>query len=164
MHPTQTAQSFLPAYSSPPTGANKVEWREASEHLAARLLRYATYIAVGLAAVGGLMMTAGTSLVTTDVMVRSAVRPLALPLILAVLFAGPIGASEGVLIARRSFPFLATAYLATTALLPPALLMVKRRGGPVMLIWACFAAFQAFRASIFTWRVWGQRLIGSECE
>jgi hypothetical protein len=90
------------------------------------------------------------------VMVRSAVRPLALPLILAVLFAGPIGASEGVLIARRSFPFLATAYLATTALLPPALLMVKRRGGPVMLIWACFAAFQAFRASIFTWRVWGQ--------
>ena len=44
------------------------------------------------------------------------------------------------------------------ALLPPALLAVKRRGGPVAQLWVLFAIFQLFRASIFSGKIWGSKL------
>ena len=51
--------------------------------------------------------------------------------------------------------FLAGVYLLSTALLPPALLQVKFRGGNVEQVWACFVVFQICRALCFTGRVWG---------
>ena len=43
-------------------------------------------------------------------------------------------------------------------LLPPALLAVKRAGGPVVNVWWCFAAFQCGRAACFTAAIWGAGL------
>ena len=83
---------------------------------------------------------------------------LALPLALSALLAGPLCAAEGVLLARRNLAFLAGAYGATVALLTPALLAVKARGGPVELTWACFAVFQGVRACLFAGRVLWARL------
>ena len=66
--------------------------------------------------------------------------------------------------ARRNLGFLAGAYGATVALLVPALLAVKARGGPVELLWASFAVFQAVRACLFAGRVlwpqWARRWSG----
>ena len=158
---SQTAQSFLPSYAAPPaSGAEPAEWRDKSDQLARRLLRYALGIAAVAAVLAAAIAAVGTGLITNDAAVRLAVRPLALPLGISVLMAGFIGASEGVLLARRSIPFLASVYLTTVVMLPPALLSVKTRGGPVVLVWACFAAFQTFRATLFTARIWGPRFGG----
>ena len=154
-----TAQSFLPRYASPPAGSDEAEWRAASDGFAATLLRYATALAAVSAVAIGLIATSGTALITNDETLRAAVRPLAAPLAASVLLTGFVGASEGVLLARREIPFLASVYLATSVLLPPALLAVKRRGGPVALVWTAFGVYQGFRAALFTARIWGPRLL-----
>lgn len=100
----------------------------------------------------------GTGLLTNDAGVRAAVRPLALPLALATVLTGPVCASEGVLLARRQLGFLAAVYVSTIAVLPPVLLAIKQRGGPLVLVWATFALFQFFRAALFTSRIWGRQL------
>ena len=129
-------------------------WREASDALATRLLRYALVVSSGCALVGAAIPLAGTGFLTNDAAVRLAVRPLALPLAASALLCGPIGAAEGILLARRQLKFLAGTYLATIALLPPALLAVKASPfGSVGLIWTCFAVFQLFRATAFSARV-----------
>jgi hypothetical protein len=66
----------------------------------------------------------------------------------------PVAVSEGVLLARRELKYLAMVYLATTALLPSALLRIKVNGGNVEQVWACFAVFQLFRATLFAGKVW----------
>ena len=136
-------------------------WREASDALATRLLRYALVVSSGCALVGSAIPLAGTGFLTNDAAVRLAVRPLALPLAASALLCGPIGAAEGILLARRQLKFLAGTYLATIALLPPALLAVKASPfGSVGLIWTCFAVFQLFRATAFSARVWAAPLLG----
>jgi Na+-driven multidrug efflux pump len=155
---SQTAQAFVPQYAAPPPSVtDKRPWQKAGDALAARLLRYACAISAGAALFGGSMALIGTPLLTSDAAVREAVRPLAAPLAMGTLLCGPIGASEGVLLGRRQVGFLAGVYVATVALLTPALLAVKTRGGPVALVWTCFAAFQACRAALFSGYLWWPR-------
>jgi len=96
--------------------------------------------------------------ITSDPTVQEAVKPLARWLWMGAFFWAPVAVSEGVLLARRELKYLAGVYLASTALLPPALLQVKFRGGDVGQIWACFAVFQLFRALCFTGKIWGRSL------
>lgn len=152
---SQTAQAFLPAYSKPPKNADAASWRAAADSLATRLLRYAVIVSTCAAIVGVAVPLGGTALLTNDATVRAAVRPLAVPLGVATLLTGPVCAAEGVLLARRRLRFLAAIYLSSVAVLPPVLLAVKRGGGPVWKVWACFAVFQAFRAIVFSARIWG---------
>ena len=158
---SQTTQSFLPAYTPPDdaTAQQAQAFRATADALAARLLRLSLGVAACAAAVGAAFTTFGAALLTNDPAVRMAVRPLTLPLTIAVLLTGPVCASEGVLLARRQLPFLAGVYLATVAVLPPALLAIKVRRAPVALVWACFTLFQAFRALLFTGRIWGARAL-----
>lgn len=155
---SQTAQAFLPGYSAPPDGANKHVWRESADALGGRLLRYAVCISACAAFVGGAVPASGATFLTNDAMVRAAVVPTALPLAIGVLLTGPLAASEGVLLARRQLGFLAGVYVSTVALLPPVLLAVKRRGGTVAQLWTCFAIFQLFRATLFSGKIWGDKL------
>ena len=158
---SQTTQSFLPGFATPEgaSPARAAEWRATADALAVRLLRTALLVACGAAAVGAAATTFGTRLLTNDAAVRLAARPLAVPLTIAAVLTGPVCASEGVLLARRQLGFLAGTYLATIALFPPFLLAIKRRHAPVALVWYAFAVFQAFRAVLFTGRIWGGRLL-----
>ena len=155
---SQTAQAFLPSYNAPPDGADERVWRNAADSLAARLLRYAVFVSAAAALVGAAVPLSGAVFLTNEPSVRAAVVPLALPLAVSVVLTGPVCASEGVLLARRQLGFLAGVYVTTVALLPPALLAVKRRGGPVAQLWVLFAIFQLFRASIFSGKIWGTKL------
>jgi hypothetical protein len=75
-----------------------------------------------------------------------------------------VAVSEGILLARRELKFLASVYIVSTTLLPPALLRIKKLQEPVSYVWGAFAVFQLFRASCFTLRIWGngvgKKLIG----
>ena len=135
------------------------EWRTASDALAGRLLRYAVRISTGCALAGAAVALYGTPLLTNDLAVRQAVRPLALPLAVSAFLCGPIGAAEGVLLARRQLKFLAGTYLVSVALLPRLLFAVRTSpSGSVRLVWECFALFQLVRATAFGARVWGPAL------
>ena len=156
---SQTAQTFLPSFGAPPPEADPSEWRTASDRLATRLLGYAVLVSSGAAAIAAAVPIAGTQFLTNDPTVRLAVRPLAGPLAISTFLSGPMMAAEGVLLARRQLKFLALVYLVTTALLPPALIAVKNRGGPVVRVWLCFAAFNFCRTAVFGLRVWGRQLL-----
>ena len=111
-----------------------------------------------MAAFGASVPLYGAGLLTNDAAVRAALRPLASPLALGALLTAPVAVAEGALLARRQLRFLAGVYAASVALLPPALLAVKRAGGPVVNVWWCFAAFQAGRAACFTAAIYGPPL------
>mmetsp|Transcript_14690 Transcript_14690/g.20978 ORF Transcript_14690/g.20978 Transcript_14690/m.20978 type:complete len:127 (+) Transcript_14690:213-593(+) len=99
-------------------------------------------------------------LVTNDRVVQEAVRPLALPLLVGALLTAPVAVSEGILLAKRELGYLASVYVLSTALLPPALIYgVKLVKGPVVNVWWGFAIFQLFRAICFTGRLWGTKLL-----
>ena len=155
----QTAQTFLPAFSAPPEGANVAEWRAASDALVNRLLRYVLVLAVAGATIAVGVLVGGTRCLTNDLTVRLAVRPLAAPLAASYILCGPLALAEGVLLARRQLKFLASVYIATVALLPPALIAAKQRGGPIVLVWTIFAVFNLCRAILFGARVWGSQLL-----
>jgi len=158
---SQTAQTFLPQFSDAarPDGADAAEWRDASLALARRLLRLGVLVAAVMAAIGGAVPLLGAGLLTNDATVRAAVAPLAAPLAVGALLTAPVAVSEGVLLARRELRFLAAVYVASIALLPPALIAVKLAGGPVARVWGCFAAFQLFRAVCFFLRIEGGALL-----
>ena len=155
----QTAQTFLPAFSAPPEVQEDADWRIASNALVNRLLRYVVLLAVTGAVIAVGVLLGGTRCLTNDPTVRLAVRPLAAPLAASYMLCGPLALAEGVLLARRQLKFLASIYIATVALLPPALIAAKQRGGPVVLIWSIFAVFNLFRALLFGARVWGPQLL-----
>lgn len=155
----QTAQTFLPAFGSPPVGADAAEWRAASNRLVNRLLRAVLAIASIGAAVGAAFLLGGTHALTNDATVRLAARPLAAPLAASYVMCGPLALAEGVLLARRQLKFLAGIYLATVAILPAALVTVQRRGGAIGSIWTVFAIFNLCRALLFGARVWGSQLL-----
>jgi Na+-driven multidrug efflux pump len=178
---SQVAQTFLPPFVAPVNdhvermrAANAdykesqdvqvQKWHAASTSVATTLLGLGIAAATVVASVASLVPAYFGGAITSDSSVQQAVKPLAKYLWLGTFFWAPIAVSEGVLLARRELKFLAGVYLASTALLPPALLRVKFRGGDVGQVWACFAVFQLFRAVLFSGRLWGgpflERLLG----
>jgi len=168
---SQTAQTFLPAFTAPlidfenkkksrkaalsPNEARKVdEWKDSSRKVASSLLGLGVGSAVVVASAASLIPAFFGNAITSDPVVQNAIKPLARYLWLGGFLWAPVAVCEGVLLARRELSFLAGVYLLSTALLPPALLHVKHTGGTVSQVWACFAVFQLFRAACFTARIW----------
>jgi Na+-driven multidrug efflux pump len=173
---SQTAQTFLPPFLAPvkaytdyqlskdatyePAADDKVqEWLSAAQSVASSLLRLGVLLAAVVASVASLIPARFGHFITSDGAVQEAVKPLAKYLWMGAFFWAPVAVAEGVLLARRELGFLASVYLVSTALLPPALLQVKFRKGDVGQVWACFTVFQIFRATLFTSRIWGGRLL-----
>jgi len=169
---SQTAQTFLPAFLAPAndhvamktaknpdynvdTDAEVQKWFGAGQKVATSLLGIGILAAAGVASVASLVPAFFANLITSDATVQAAVQPLAKYLWMGAFFWAPVAVAEGVLLARRELKFLAGVYLASTALLPPALLRIKYRQGDVAQVWACFAIFQLFRAFFFTGKIWG---------
>ena len=156
---SQTAQTFLPAYAVLPAAAKGREadpaaWRTASDKLVFRLERAGILVGALVAAVVGCVVAYAPGIVTKDPAVQAAARPLAATLAAGTLLTAPVAVSEGTLIARGQLKYLAGVYLASTALLPPALRKIRAGGGAVSQVWVCFAAFQLFRSVSFLGRLW----------
>lgn len=173
---SQTAQTFLPSYLAPifehmdklrkrnpdykPEEDPAVEpWLNTSKLVATRLLGIGMVTAAVVASIVSLIPAFFGNLITSDLTVQQAVKPLAKYLWMGAFFWAPVAVCEGVLLARRELSFLASIYLVSTALLPPVLLRIKFRGGTVGQVWACFAIFQLFRAACFIGRIWGPGLV-----
>jgi Na+-driven multidrug efflux pump len=160
---SQLAQSFLPSYSVLPKDRNgKVladagVWKKASNALVYRLERYGLCVGALLAATVGGIVTYAPGIVTKDLGVQTAVKPLAATLAAGAFLTAPVAVSEGALIARKELSYLASVYFVSTALLPPVLRRIRSGGGPVQQVWVCFALFQLFRSSCFLGRIWATR-------
>jgi Na+-driven multidrug efflux pump len=165
---SQTAQSFLPPFfvaaaaadsSKGKTGEVSSPEREAGI-LSLRLLRMGIFVGMVTGSLASLVPRYFPQLVSNDRGVQEAVRPLALPLLIGALLTAPVAVSEGILLAKRELGYLASVYVLSTALLPPALIYgVKLVKGPVVNVWWGFALFQLFRATCFTGRLWGGKLL-----
>jgi Na+-driven multidrug efflux pump len=168
---SQTAQTFLPPFLAPardytdqqqaldPTyqadqDPRVKEWLTASKKVATSLLGIGITTATVVASIVSLIPAFFGNFITSDTTVQAALQPLAKYLWLGAFFWAPVAVAEGVLLARRELGFLAGVYLVSTALLPPALLRIKFRQGNVTQVWACFAAFQLFRAVCFSSKIW----------
>lgn len=155
---SQTAQTFLPQYLAPARsleGEAAEPWIAAGQKVATSLLRMSILIAGGVASLAALVPAYFGNIITTDKTVQQAIRPIAKYLWYGAFIWAPIAVSEGVLLGRLQLGFLAGIYLLSTALLPPALLQIKFRGGSVEHVWAAFCVFQTFRALTFAGRIWG---------
>lgn len=136
-------------------------WRSASFVAGNMLMRMGIVVAIMVASLASLIPAYWSNIITSDTVVQEAVKPMAQYLWLGTFFWAPVAVSEGILLARRDLKYLAAVYLASVALLPPALMRVKFRGGDVGQVWACFAIFQMARAGCFVARVWGSALLRS---
>ena len=156
---SQTAQTFLPAYGVLPEAhvggksADPREWRAASNGLVLRLEKIGLMVGIVIASVVGSIIAFFPGIVTKDVAVQAAARPLASILAGGILLTAPVAVSEGTLIARKNLSYLAGVYFLSTALLPPVLRRIRAEGGPVSQVWICFALFQLFRSSCFLGRL-----------
>jgi len=178
---SQTAQTFLPPFLAPVNDYVKAKqkrdanfnvnqdavaapWLAAGQKVATSLLGIGFVAAAAVASAASLIPAYFGNVITTDKVIQNAVKPLAKYLWMGAFFWAPVAVSEGVLLARLELGFLASIYLLSTALLPPALLQIKFRQGTVDQVWACFVVFQLCRAVAFTGRIWGgfamQRLFG----
>jgi Na+-driven multidrug efflux pump len=169
---SQTAQTFLPPYLAPvndyiaqkkaknpdydPESDRKLlkPWLSASFSVGNNLLQLGLVMASIVASLASLVPARFGNLLTSNMPVQEAAKPLAKYLWAGAWLTAPVAVSEGILLARRELKFLAIVYVASTALLPPALIRVKNMGGNVEQVWACFAAFQLFRAFCFVGRIW----------
>lgn len=175
---SQTAQTFLPPFLSPvreyvnrrtkadaaydvKNDALAQSWITAAFTVATRLMGIGIAVASIIATIVSLIPAYFGNFITSDVVVQDAVKPLAKYLFAGALLTAPVAVSEGVLLARRELPFLASVYLLSTIVLPFALIEIKKRSGPVNHIWGCFAAFQLFRATCFAGKIWGRPLLAS---
>ena len=171
---SQTAQTFLPPFLAPvndyierrkaahaqydsSSDTDVQEWRTAAQRVATSLLLLGMLTGAVVASTASFVPRYFGHWITSDAVTQHAVKPLARYLWMGAFFWAPVAVAEGVLLARRELSFLAGVYLVSTALLPPALLQVKFRQGDVGQVWACFTAFQVFRATLFTARIWGGR-------
>lgn len=169
---SQTAQTFLPPFLAPVKDHIEAEtaknsqydvqedpaakvWLDSAQKVATNLLGVGFGAATLVASTASLVPAFFGNWITSDSVIQQAVKPLAKYLWLGAFFWAPVAVSEGVLLARLELKFLAGIYLLSTALLPPALLQVKSRGGSVEQVWACFVVFQIVRALCFTARIWG---------
>jgi Na+-driven multidrug efflux pump len=166
----QTAQTFLPPFYAPvkeyvasmkqrvanydpSQDAVVKKWNAASRRVSTGLLKSCFLIAAMVATAGAAIpMSLGHSL-TRDVAVQSAMKPIAKFLWWSTLLMGPMSATEGILLARHKTWFLATMYMASTAVFPYALLTFG--SGSIGSIWLFFSCFQAYRASVQTLKVTG---------
>jgi Na+-driven multidrug efflux pump len=164
---SQTAQAFMPQYLTlfESDGVTvSTRGKEEADKLAGRLLRYGVMVASVVAMIASSVPRFFPFMLTNDLSVQSAVRPLAAPLWIAALLTAPVAVSEGVLLARRDLKYLASIYLVSTAIFPFALSTIKKTAGPVVHVWIGFALFQLFRALCFAGRIWGPKLFGSTRE
>jgi Na+-driven multidrug efflux pump len=129
-------------------------WLDASFSVGTTLLKLGFVMATIVASLASVIPARYGRWLTTDTTVQHAVQPLAKYLWAGAFLTAPVAVSEGILLARRELQYLATVYVLTTALLPPALIRVKILGGNVEQVWACFAVFQLFRAALFAGRIW----------
>lgn len=155
---SQTAQTFLPAYGVLPDAkrgkkADVQEWKAASNRLVFRLEKVGLLVGAFIASVVGSLIAFAPGVVTKDIGVQSAAKPLAAILAAGAFLTAPVAVSEGTLIAQKELSFLAGVYFISTALLPPVLRRIRSGGGPVSQIWICFALFQLFRSSCFVGRL-----------
>ena len=168
---SQTAQTFMPPYLAPANeyidnkmvsnpkydvskdGAVQL-WLKAAFSVGTTLLKYGIIMATVVASIASLVPAFFGGMLTSDPTVQNSVKPLAKYLWAGAFLTAPVAVSEGVLLARRELKYLATVYLLSTLLLPPALLRVKVLGGNVEQVWACFAIFQMFRAASFAGKIW----------
>ena len=168
---SQTAQTFIPPYLAPisdhiarrkkgrqsydaTTDSVTIPWKNAAFDVATWLLKLGFISGLVIASLVSLVPARYGNLLTSDGVVQEAVRPLAKYLWAGAFLTAPVAVSEGVLLAQRQLKFLAAVYVVSTALLPSALVRVKLIGGNVEQVWACFAVFQLFRASLFAGRIW----------
>lgn len=173
---SQTAQTFLPPFFSPvrehvnamkskdasydiETDVVAKKWLNTALTVSTRLLGIGIVVASFIATVVSLIPAFFGNVITSDTVVQQAVKPLAKYLWAGAFLTAPVAVSEGVLLARRELPFLASVYVISTIVLPFALLEIKKQSGPVSQIWGCFAAFQLFRATLFAGRIWGGTVV-----
>lgn len=154
---SQTAQTFLPQYYVEDSPAFKSE----AQALATRLLRLGICIGGGIALIAASIPMCFPFILTNDEIIRSSVKPLALPLFLASLLTAPVAVSEGILLARRELKYLASVYTLSTIAFPFGLFKLKTSGGPVSNVWYGFVLFQFFRGLFFTGKLWGRQLINN---
>ena len=173
---SQTAQTFIPPYIAPvtdyiakrrkknplyepSTDLTAAAWEKSAFNVATYLLKVGFCMATIVASASSLVPAFFGGILTSDGVVQEAVKPLAKYLWAGAFLTAPVAVSEGVLLARRELGFLAAIYVVSTALLPAALLHVKHIGGSVVQVWACFAAFQLFRATCFAGRIWSGSVV-----
>jgi Na+-driven multidrug efflux pump len=160
---SQLVQSFLPTYSVLPKDRNgKVmadvsEWKKTSNTLVARLEKYGIFVGALLATVVASIVAFAPGIVTKDIAVQAAAKPLAIALAAGALLTAPVAVSEGTLIARSDLGYLSSVYFVSTVLLPTVLRRIRSGGGAVQQVWVCFALFQLFRSSCFLGRIWVTR-------
>ena len=155
---SQTAQAFLPQFyvgDAKDSNGSMIE----AQILAKRLLRIGVVVGGLIAILASSIPKFAPNFLTNDLVVQEAVKPLALPLFLGSLLTAPVAVSEGILLARRELKFLASVYIASTAIFPFALFKIKKTGAPVTHVWFGFAIFQLFRATCFTSRLWGAQIL-----
>lgn len=168
---SQTAQTFIPGYLAPimdhvgrrreadpdydETQDSAVQpWKDAAFDVGNALLKIGFSVGCVIASLASMVPAFRGGLLTSDTTVQQAVKPLAKYLFAGAFLTAPVAVSEGILLAKRELKYLALVYLASTALLPSALVRVKMIGGNVEQVWGCFAAFQLFRALAFGGRIW----------
>lgn len=173
---SQTAQTFLPAYIAPvkdyiasmkkkdalydpETDPVAQPWDVASFKVATTLMGVGLVVATFIATLVSAIPALFPNIITSDRVVQDTVKPLAKYLWAGAFLTAPVAVSEGVLLAKRELPFLATVYLISSVVLPFALIQIKRAGAPVAQVWGCFAAFQLFRATMFAGKIWGGALV-----
>lgn len=159
---SQTAQTYLPQYLVLPDvkkgqSINAQEWKDASNRLVLRLEKVGLMAGAVVASVVASIVAFHPGIVTKDLAVQAAAKPLALTLAAGAFLTAPVAVSEGALIARKELSYLAGVYFISTALLPPVLRKIRSGGGPVTQVWVCFALFQLFRSSFFAGRLLATR-------
>jgi Na+-driven multidrug efflux pump len=169
---SQTAQTFIPPYLAPindyitkktkdnpkyDASSDKVlvPWQDSASAVGNTLMKLGFLTAIMIASLASLIPAFNGGMLTSDLVVQDAVKPLAKYLWAGAFLTAPVAVAEGILLARRELKFLASVYLVSTALLPTALVRIKlSAGGSVEQVWACFAVFQLFRAGCFAARIW----------
>ena len=166
----QTAQAFLPAFYAPVkdhvTRMKQLnpnynadedtvvqKWKAASKKVSNGYLKSCLLVGATVATAGSIIPSSLGQLLTQDVAVQNALKPLAKFLWSATLLMGPMSATEGILLAANKTWFLATMYSVSTAIFPYVLLNFG--SSSIASIWLSFSLFQAYRATMQTIKVTG---------
>jgi hypothetical protein len=137
--------------------ADASEWKKVSNSLVGRLEKYGLFVGALLATVVAGIVSYAPGIVTKDITVQTAVKPLAGALAAGAFLTAPVAVSEGTLIARSDLAYLSSVYFVSTLSLPPVLRKIRSGGGAVQQVWVCFALFQLFRSTCFLGRIWATR-------
>jgi len=164
----QTAQTYLPPFYAPvkdhvakmkqyndhydeTKDAVVQKWQAASNKVSSGFLKSCFLVAAIVATAGAAVPKSMGHLLTGDVAVQEAIKPLAKFLWWSTLLMGPMSASEGILLARHKTWFLAIMYMISTAIFPYAVMTFG--ASSVAAVWTCFSVFQGYRATVQTLRV-----------